>query len=104
LNFLIFSIKIANESSRILGGQNVAHGEIPYQASLQYWNTTFHFAGGVLLNTRWVLSTAKGVIGRAGNSINVVLGTNRLDIPFVNRPSDTIRIHPFYDQSMHLNE
>lgn len=57
-----------------------------------------------MLNTRWVVTTAKGLVGRAQNSVNIVLGTNRIDIPVTSRQSNEIRIHPFYDQPTQANE
>ena len=99
-----FLLQIAsNRTQRILGGNNVNLGEIPYQAALQYWWTPFVFAGGVLLNSRWILSTAHGLVGRPGNGINIILGTNRLDA-FDIRQSSEIRIHPLFDRETFENE
>jgi secreted trypsin-like serine protease len=94
----------ANTSSRIVGGSKVFLGELPYQASLQFWGTTFHFAGGSLINSRWVVTTAHGLIGIAENSVNIVLGIVRLDATITNRRSSEIRIHPFFDKTTFLNE
>ncbi|CAH1726959.1 unnamed protein product [Chironomus riparius] len=82
-----------NRESRILGGRNAFLGEVPYQASLRYWGSTFHFAGGVLINTRYVVTGAFNLRGRAYNSINIVLGITSLDTGVVNRQSDYIVIH-----------
>jgi secreted trypsin-like serine protease len=97
-------LHLAEAESRILGGRNAALGEIPYQASLMYWGTTFHFASGVLLNSRWVVTTAKGLFGRPGNSINIVLGVIRRDVTFTNRQSNEIRIHPAFNFDTRQNE
>jgi len=83
----------ADRESRILGGRTAFLGEVPYQASLRYWGSTFHFAGGVLVNTRYVVTEAYNLRGRAHNSINIVLGIVSLDTGVVNRQSDYIVIH-----------
>ncbi|CAG9812256.1 unnamed protein product [Chironomus riparius] len=98
------AIVAGRPESKILGGRNAALGEIPYQASLQYWGTTFHFASGVLLNSRWVVTTAQGVFGRAGNSVNIILGIVRRDVTFTNRQSMEIRIHPMFDFNTRHND
>jgi len=79
-------------------------GTIPYQAALQYFGTTFFFAGGVLLNNRWVLTTAHGLFGRAMNSVNIALGIHRLDVTFTPRQSMEIRIHPLFNVVTLANE
>jgi secreted trypsin-like serine protease len=79
-------------------------GTIPYQAALQYWGTTFFFAGGVLLNSRWVVTTAHGLFGRGATSINIALGIHRLDVAFTHRQSMEIRIHPLFDVVTLANE
>ncbi|XP_070493862.1 chymotrypsin-1-like [Chironomus tepperi] len=93
----IFAIAVSsaapNRDSRILGGRNAFLGEVPYQASLRYWGSTFHFAGGVLINTRYVVTGAYNLRLRAANSINIVLGIVSLDTGVVNRQSDYIVIH-----------
>ncbi|KAL7015784.1 hypothetical protein ACKWTF_016675 [Chironomus riparius] len=98
------AIVAGRPESKILGGRNAALGEIPYQASLLYWGTDFHFASGVLLNSRWVLTTAKGLFGRAGNSVNIALGIIRRDVPFTHRQSMEIRIHPMFDFNTRQND
>jgi len=94
---------IADFSSRILGGRNVFLGELPYQVSLRYWGTTNHFAGGVLLNTRWILTTAHGVFIHPGNGIDIILGIIRVDTGESLRSSE-IRVHPLFDRILLLNE
>ncbi|XP_070492355.1 chymotrypsin-2-like [Chironomus tepperi] len=108
LLIVIFAVGLAscrpNSSSRIIGGRIAVPGELPNQASLQFWGTTFHFAGGSLINARWVVTTAHGVFGLAGNSVNIILGITNLNSPFVNRRSSEIRIHPLYDKPTLLND
>jgi len=94
---------LAHSSSRILGGRNVFLGELPYQVSLRYWGTTDHFAGGVVLNSRWVLTTAHGVLIHPGNGIDIILGIIRVDTGESLRSSE-IRVHPLFDNILLLNE
>ena len=77
-------------------------GQIPSQASLRNWGTTFHFAGGFLINNRWVITAAEYMVGRAGNSINIALGINLLSGSFTARQSDRIVIHGQYNPSTRL--
>ncbi|KAL7015785.1 hypothetical protein ACKWTF_016676 [Chironomus riparius] len=106
--FLIFLLLAAvlgapQPSSRILGGRNVFLGELPYQVSLRYWGTPDHFAGGVLLNTRWVLTTAHGVFIHPGNGIDIILGIIRVDTGESMRSSE-IRVHPLFDNILLIND
>lgn len=87
----------ADRSERIVGGQDASQGQIPSQASLRGWNTTFHFAGGVLISNRWVLTVAQYLVGRANNSINIALGLVTLSGNFTSRRSDLIVIHHDFD-------
>ncbi|KAG5671126.1 hypothetical protein PVAND_001340 [Polypedilum vanderplanki] len=89
---------------RIFNGRNALPGEVPYIASLRFWGTTHHFAGATLLNNRWVLTVAHPLIGRAGSSINIVVGTNMLNAGVVNRRSSAIRIHELFDQVTKRND
>lgn len=104
IKLIVLLNKATNSTSRILGGTNVNLGAIPYQAALQYWGTTFFFAGGSLLNSRWVLTTAHGLFGRATNSINIALGIHRLDVAFTTRQSMEIRTHPLFNVVTLANE
>ncbi|XP_001607871.2 chymotrypsin-2 [Nasonia vitripennis] len=65
----------AQAAPRIVGGQDAPNGKYPYQVSLR---APFHFCGGSILNTRWILTAAHCVVGRSGNALTVVAGTHLL--------------------------
>ena len=46
-----------------------------------------------MINTRYIVTGAYNLRGRAANSINIVLGITSLDTGIVNRQSDYIVIH-----------
>lgn len=92
-----------SSSSRILGGRNALIGELPYQVSLRHWSTTDHFAGGVLLNSRWILTAAHGVFILPENGIDIIFGSVRVDVGESVRSSE-IRVHPLFDPNLLSNE
>ena len=94
----------ADRNERIVGGQDASLGQIPSQASLRSWNTTFHFAGGVLISNRWVLSVAQYLVGRANNSINIALGLVTLSGNFTARRSDLIVVHQDFNPTTRENK
>lgn len=47
---------------RIINGDLVAEGEIPYQVSLQDFETSFHFCGGSVISKKTILTTAHCVL------------------------------------------
>lgn len=91
---------IANRDERIVGGTPAASGQIPFQVSLRAHGTDFHFAGGVLISNRWLLTVAHKVAGRANNSISIILGTILLTDSGTSRRSDTIVLHPNFDSTL----
>lgn len=95
----------ADRSGRIVGGQNAALGQIASQASLRNWGTgNVHFAGGVLISSTWVLTTAESVSGRANDSINIALGIVVLPGSFTNRRSNLITAHEGYNRLTRENK
>lgn len=102
--FFLLKLFTADRSDRIVGGQNVALGQIPSQASLRNWGSTFHFAGGVLISDIWVLTSAQYMVGRADDSINIALGLVVLTGNFTDRRSDLIVIHEGYNFTTRENK
>lgn len=95
----------ADRSDRIVGGQNAALGQIASQVSLRSWGTgNVHFAGGVLISSTWVLTTAESVSGRANDSINIALGIVVLPGSFTNRRSNLITAHEGYNRLTRENK
>ncbi|KAM9247103.1 trypsin I-P1-like [Leptosomus discolor] len=50
-----FPINADDDDDKIVGGYTCAANSVPYQVSL---NSGFHFCGGSLINSQWVLSAA----------------------------------------------
>lgn len=69
---------------RIVGGDNAAANEYPWQASLQYFSAQyggwFHFCGGSLISTIDVITAAHCLDDMAGITMRVVLGDHVLNI------------------------
>ncbi|XP_059782327.1 putative serine protease 47 [Balaenoptera ricei] len=63
---------------KIYGGQDVAAGQWPWQASLQYQGS--HVCGAVLINSHWVVSTAHCFLKKshAPENYRVLLGSTQL--------------------------
>uniref|UniRef100_A0ABM5FRA6 Trypsin-like isoform X1 n=1 Tax=Pogona vitticeps TaxID=103695 RepID=A0ABM5FRA6_9SAUR len=61
-----------NDDDKIVGGYTCAKNSIPYQVSL---NSGYHFCGGSLINSQWVVSAAHCYKSR----IQVRLGEHSLD-------------------------
>lgn len=104
--FLIIPLILvtAARDTRIIGGNPASPGQVPFQVSLRAHGTTFHFAGGVLISNRWLLTVAHKIVGRANNSISIILGITSLTESGTSRRSDTIVIHPSFDFATMANE
>ncbi|XP_066591615.1 ovochymase-1-like [Prorops nasuta] len=63
-----------NLEPRIVNGEDVKEGEIPYQVSLQLSYLDFHFCGGAVLNANYVITAAHCLVGVAKDDINVIAG------------------------------
>ncbi|XP_012529672.3 trypsin-1 [Monomorium pharaonis] len=85
--------------SRIINGENVAPGEIPYQVSLQKTSDSFHFCGGSIINPNFIVTAAHCVEDKLPVDIKIVAGTVNLDHPRVTRTVKQIIIHKKYDST-----
>ncbi|XP_076618999.1 trypsin-1-like [Colletes latitarsis] len=78
-----------NFDPRIINGEAVKTGDIPYQVSLQSKGSNRHFCGGSVLNANYVLTAAHCVENRSPNTMEVVVGTvdvdNRVSVHQVER-------------------
>ncbi|XP_032413598.1 trypsin-like isoform X1 [Xiphophorus hellerii] len=86
---------VPHYDGRIIGGQECEPHSRPYMASLNYG---YHFCGGVLISTQWVLSVAhcwynpySMQIFLGEHDVRVFEGTEQL------MKTDTIIWHPNYD-------
>uniref|UniRef100_A0A4W4E504 Peptidase S1 domain-containing protein n=1 Tax=Electrophorus electricus TaxID=8005 RepID=A0A4W4E504_ELEEL len=76
---------VASLNNKIVGGQNAAAGSWPWQVSIRLTAYNFHFCGGSLINSGWVL-TAAHCFTLQGTNINQV-----------SRSVTSVTINPNYD-------
>lgn len=94
---------LPEREGRIIGGSNANLGQFPYQVSLRT-ATNFHFCGGVMINTRWVLTAARCTAGRAQNSIRMFVGSVLLNSGGTMHLSSRIVIHPSFNADTIAND
>jgi len=71
---LIYPPDLASE--RIVGGKDAPDGGVPYQCSLQSYNS--HNCGCSILSNKYLLTASHCVVGHSPNSLTVLVGTNDL--------------------------
>ncbi|XP_076179604.1 chymotrypsin-2 [Ptiloglossa arizonensis] len=81
---------------RIVNGETVKLGEIPYQVSLQTKGSEYHFCGGSVLNENYILTAAHCVSGQS-YPIEIVVGTVNLSIRTSVHQVEKIIVHEKYD-------
>ncbi|XP_053975998.1 trypsin-1-like [Hylaeus volcanicus] len=82
---------------RIINGEKVQIGEIPYQVSLQNKGSNRHFCGGSVLNANYVLTAAHCVQGTTPSSIEVVVGTVNVNVRVSVHQVEKIIVHEKYN-------
>lgn len=92
-----------DSENRIVGGSNVALGQIPSHASLRTL-ANLHFCGASIVSNRWVISAAHCTINRSQNAINVVVGTVTLNAGGVTYRSVRIIQHPQFSSFTLAND
>ncbi|KAL0111980.1 hypothetical protein PUN28_013305 [Cardiocondyla obscurior] len=103
LVLFLFGISISHSAvlqkfdPRIINGENVARGEIPYQVSLQQPNSRFHFCGGSIINSNYVVTAAHCVEGKTVADIMIIAGTVNLNNPRKTHMINNIIIHEGYN-------
>ncbi|KAI4570722.1 hypothetical protein MJT46_006239 [Ovis ammon polii x Ovis aries] len=89
-----------DDDDKIVGGYTCGANTVPYQVSL---NSGYHFCGGSLINSQWVVSAAhcykSGIQVRLGeNNINVVEGNEQ----FISASKSIV--HPSYNSNTLNND
>ncbi|XP_066497916.1 prostasin-like [Hoplias malabaricus] len=96
---------VAPLNTKIVGGENATAGSWPWQVSLQ--TVGFHFCGGSLINSDWVLTAAHCFGSFNASQVTVFLGEQSLDIPTLNVVSRSVTrviIHPSYSSFINGND
>lgn len=90
-----------NESrnGRIIGGNDAVLGQFPHQVSIRAAGTgsNIHFCGGVVMNNRWVLTTARCTMNHLGTSLQLVFGSIQVTGGLVLPSARSIR-HPNFNR------
>ncbi|CAH1255088.1 PRSS2 [Branchiostoma lanceolatum] len=94
---------------RIVGGSEATPGEFPWQVSLQVSGIDFHFWGGTLLNSEWVLSAAHCATqsGISVDEMTVVVGEldlSRNEGHEQSRSVEQVIVHPGYNENTNNND
>lgn len=91
-------------SDRIVGGQTAYEGQAPYQASLRNASINFHFCGGSIVNTRWIVSAAHCTDNIAAGAIRAVLGAHNRQTGGSPYAIQTIVNHPNWNRLLLTND
>ncbi|KAM8704780.1 hypothetical protein ACLKA7_009266 [Drosophila subpalustris] len=87
----------------IVGGQNAAEGEAPYQISLQTLAGS-HLCGGAIISPRWILTAGHCVSGWPADRLQVAMGSIRYTQPGAVHYPSAIYMHCNYDLPKYHND
>ncbi|KAI8045560.1 chymotrypsin-2 [Drosophila gunungcola] len=87
----------------IVGGQNAAEGDAPYQVSLQTLVGS-HLCGGAIISDRWILTAGHCVKGYPASRLQVASGTVRYAQPGALYYPEAIYLHCNYDSPKYHND
>ncbi|CAD5125958.1 DgyrCDS14141 [Dimorphilus gyrociliatus] len=76
------------KGGRIVGGWEARENEFPYQISLRNFGS--HSCGGVILNSRWVLSAAHCIRSGSATGLTVVAGAHIRSQPLASEQTSAI--------------
>ncbi|KAL6476715.1 hypothetical protein MHYP_G00152140 [Metynnis hypsauchen] len=98
---------VAPLNTKIVGGQNASPGSWPWQVSLQ--TNGFHFCGGSLINSNWVLTAAHCFGSITASQVTVYLGDQSLsnqgsNTNVVTRSVFQVIVNPNYSSSTNDND
>ncbi|KAH8356395.1 hypothetical protein KR084_010593 [Drosophila pseudotakahashii] len=106
LYIFLFAFRLADlfaEEHFIVGGQNAAEGDAPYQVSLQTLSSS-HLCGGVIISDRWILTAGLCVKGYPASRLQVATGTVRYAQPGAVYYPEAIYLHCNYDSPKYHND
>lgn len=99
----IGTVENQGDNTRVIGGRAVSLGDAPYVASLRTL-TNIHFCGGVIITSRFILTSGQCTAGRAANGINVVVGSVQLSAAGATYRSSAITTFPGFNANTLENE
>lgn len=85
------------DGGRIVGGMEVCIEEMPYQVSLQYYDSPI--CGGAILTDKFVITAAHCVFGRPARTLFVRVGTSNKYEGGVVHDVAVVQIHPSYNRA-----
>ncbi|KAF0288945.1 Coagulation factor IX [Amphibalanus amphitrite] len=87
------------QNARVVGGEDAARGQFPWQAGLVPRGSTRTFCGGSLINNRYVLTAAHCTVSFSPSEIQVMLGDLRIGTSDVGEQRFSVQQiieHPLY--------
>lgn len=94
---------LLNQVESIVGGQNAAEGDAPYQISLQTL-TGSHLCGGAIVAPNWILTAGHCVSGWPAGRLQVAVGSIRYTQPGALHYPAHIYLHCSFDRPKYQND
>lgn len=88
-----------SSGSKIVGGENAAEGDAPYQCSLQ--NMQRHFCGCSIISNKFILTASHCLEHATAESVDVLVGTNDLKNGGKYYKSNRFVLHENYNKPMY---